>query len=414
MKINRHSIFLKINLLFAIAIISVIIVFFTFYFISKVRETGLLMRDAHQVMRMVRTIRKHNPKQLTNILNEEGYNLINDKEKILELAKPITYSKRLTRRIKEKISNGKLKILEFDSKIYFYINLPKHKLLIENRLYENHNIWILFAFLAIVSILLFIYLALRKALKPIKKLEVQIKKFSEGNLDIDTRSPNKDEISAVANQFYEAVQKIQKLSTARKLYLANSMHELKTPITKGKLSLSLMEENSQSKMLNKIFNKLESLVNEMAEIEQITTGDIVMHKQEYKLKDILANAKDLLYLKDEQIIHNISDQKIFCDFKLFSIVVKNLIDNGIKYSSDNKVQINANEHYIKFINLSSKLEHEFSNYLEPFFKGELKKSNQSGFGLGLYIVKQVVNLHGFTLSYKHEDGNNIFKISLKK
>jgi len=115
---------------------------------------------------------------------------------------------------------------------------------------------------------------------------------------------------------------------------------------------------------------------------------------------------------DDQIIHNITDEIIFCDFKLFIIVVKNLIDNGIKYSTDNKIKIIANPNSIEFLNHSSPLKHDFKYYLEPFFKGELKPMNKDGFGLGLYITSKIIKSHGYTLAYSHKNGNNIFTISM--
>ena len=262
-----------------------------------------------------------------------------------------------------------------------------------------------------ISILAFIYLTLKKALTPIKKLELEIKKFGEGSLKIDTKSDKKDEIASVGNQFYNAVEKINALQNTRTLFLRNMMHELKTPITKGKLSLSLMEENSESAMLEKVFHKLDNLINEMADIERISTQNIEIEKKSHRFIDIIDYAKDLLYLEDYQLTHNITDQTLKCDFKLFGIGVKNLIDNGIKYSNDKKITIKADIQSIQFINKSDPLKHKFEVYLEPFYKEPLTLENQKGFGLGLYIVSEIMKIHKFSLDYKHQDGENIFIIT---
>jgi two-component system OmpR family sensor kinase len=406
MKMNRHSIFLKLNLLFVVTIVSISIVFFIFTFIGKKHKIGLYLNDARHVMRII----KSNAPNVASILKEEGFTLIKNREKILNYATPIVYPKSMPPFVKKRLLAKKIKILRYNSDIYFHINLPKHQYLIKNSAYPNMFRWLLFVYLAIITLMIVIYIELKRSLTPIRELEFKIKSFGDGACDIDTRSDKKDEIAAVGNQFYNAVQKISALQNTRTLFLRNMMHELKTPITKGKLSLSLMEENSESAMLEKVFHKLDTLINEMADIERISTKNIEIDKKMHRLIDIVEYAEDLLYLEEHQLTHNITDQSLACDFKLFGIAVKNLIENGIKYSRDRKVEIRVDIQSIQFINSSEPLKHEFKAYLEPFYKGELTKKNQKGFGLGLYIVSEIMKIHDFSLEYKHENGKNIFTI----
>ena len=93
------------------------------------------------------------------------------------------------------------------------------------------------------------------------------------------------------------------------------------------------------------------------------------------------------------------------DFKLFSIAIKNMIDNAIKYSTDKKVKIVADSKKIEFINRGKELKKNLEYYKEPFSsEGNQKES----FGLGLYIVDSILEAHKIKLSYKHVDGCNIF------
>ncbi|HIP60766.1 MAG TPA: HAMP domain-containing histidine kinase [Campylobacterales bacterium] len=404
---NRHSIFLKLNLLFVVAIVSISIVFFIFTFIGKKHKIGLYLNDARHVMRII----KSNPPNLALILKEEGFEMIKNKEKILNNASSIVYPKSMPPFIQKRLLAKKIEILRYDSDIYFHINLPKHHYLIKNGSYPNMFRLLLFVYLTIISLMVIIYIELKRSLSPIRELEFKIKSFGDGACNIDTRSDKKDEIAAVGNQFYNAVQKINALQNTRTLFLRNMMHELKTPITKGKLSLSLMEENSESAMLEKVFHKLDTLINEMADIERISTQNIEIEKKTHRLIDIVDHAEDLLYLEEHQLAHNITDQSLACDFKLFGIAVKNLIENGIKYGRDKKVEIKVDIQSIQFINSSEPLKHEFTAYLEPFCKGELTLENQKGFGLGLYIVSEIMKIHDFSLEYRHEDGKNIFIIT---
>lgn len=66
-----------------------------------------------------------------------------------------------------------------------------------------------------------------------------------------------DEISQVSEAFYQAIVQIRKLNQSRQFFLRNIMHELKTPITKGLLTLEMIEDNKYKERLNGVFTRLE-------------------------------------------------------------------------------------------------------------------------------------------------------------
>jgi len=105
-----------------------------------------------------------------------------------------------------------------------------------------------------------------------------------------------------------------------------------------------------------------------------------------------------------------NDFNIEVDFKLFSIAIKNMIDNAIKYSQDSRSHIFADQNSIDFLSKGTKLPHTISYYTEPFTQGE--HNNSSSFGLGLYIVDSIVKAHDMKLSYEYKNGYNIFKFNI--
>ena len=98
------------------------------------------------------------------------------------------------------------------------------------------------------------------------------------------------------------------------------------------------------------------------------------------------------------------------DAWLFQFLRIYIIDNGIKYASDHKVLVEINSSDICFITSGEPLKNELSYYTQPFTKdGNAKNS----FGLGLYIVENILKAHNFMLEYEHENGKNIFKVKFK-
>jgi two-component system OmpR family sensor kinase len=138
-----------------------------------------------------------------------------------------------------------------------------------------------------------------------------------------------------------------------------------------------------------------------------------LHKKEYFIEDIVDNAMDILMCEEDEVIKECGNAKIEVDFSLFSIAVKNLLDNALKYSPDKQVRVYVQADTLVFENSGSALMHNLQEYFEPFFKGDNAHPHQS-FGLGLYIVKHIVDAHKFDFSYEHKAGKNYFAIKFTK
>ncbi len=114
-------------------------------------------------------------------------------------------------------------------------------------------------------------------------------------------------------------------------------------------------------------------------------------------------------INSENISTKINDFKLTVDMAMFSVALKNLIDNAIKFSPNKHAIVKANKHRIDVISQGEPLKHNLEYYTEPFSQEE-KRSD--GFGLGLYIVKTIANLHGYRLIYSHNKGANMFSIMI--
>lgn len=200
------------------------------------------------------------------------------------------------------------------------------------------------------------------------------------------------------------------LLSSRQLFLRTVMHEIKTPIAKGRIVSELIDDEKQKKRIITLFSELNNLVDEMSRIEQIISKNYTFNRYIYDVNELLLKAIDKLMLEntDNIILEKISSRNISVDIELFSMSVKNLIDNGLKYSTDKKIIIKSENNALLFISKGSKLEKPFEDYFQPFHNDTNAKNH--GMGLGLYIVKSILDLHGYGFRYKYKDGSNIFKI----
>lgn len=401
---KRSSIFITITIIFLLALTSIFIAFLWLIDYDK-------QNYARELNAKYSNVAQANLFYMSGLISESEYNLNLKNIDMPEVTNKTLRDKILNNAtIIEEISDdlGSIAILLYEKNHYLKIvHLDDIKILKDKEFQAYRYEIIKFVFGVVAFILLMAYAFVIYKLKPLRKLKRQIKKFADGNLsDIQNVSSGNDEISEISEAFYDAVLQIKALNDSRNLFLRNIMHELKTPITKGRLVAEMMQSSKSKERFISVFNKLESLINELAAIEQITSKITPVSKTICFIDDIIDEARDIAMIDDNQIVLNIKENfKLNVEFRYFCIAVKNMIDNAIKYSNDKKVILNVCDDKIEFISSGKELEYSIDYYIEPFAKGQNAKKS---FGLGLYIVSNILSMHDLKLDYSYKNGYNIF------
>ncbi|MCX2717278.1 ArsS family sensor histidine kinase [Helicobacter sp. MIT 21-1697] len=399
----RHSIFFKIVILFLCALFGFFAI--SYYFIQDHIENENLLSEFRY-------------KQFTATINEimqygGNINIIKqylqsmqfvpaEEEKIKEVLQEVG-------KLPEDFSGVFAKAINTQNGIYILLESQNETILYKDdsrKLYEDFYIITLIG----IILLTFVFFIVLKSLMPLKILKGQVKQFAEGNFNTQYEQNTKDEIGELYHEFYKASNKIKSLNESRSLLLRSIMHELKTPITKGRIVAEMVQDSTQKQQLCSAFTRLNELINEFAKLEQITSKNYQPNKQEFLLQDLISHTEDMLLIDESSpITLNSPHALIKADFDLFVIALKNLLDNAIKYSSDGKVSVYTKNDRLYTSSQGEPLQYELKTYFKPYFKNHKNPSSQ-GFGLGMYIIKNTLDNQGFNLSYKHENGYNIFII----
>ena len=154
---------------------------------------------------------------------------------------------------------------------------------------------------------------------------------------------------------------------------------------------------------------MEHLIAELVKVEQITSGALAPHLQECNSIKLIKKAESLLFLTDEKVDLQLSETAIYADCEVLVTVFKNLIDNGIKYSTDGKITIVQHERTFLFFNKADPWPSgcTLQTLSEPFFHHH---ENEQSFGLGLYIVKSILDAHNFAFNHRYEEGFHCFEV----
>ncbi|WP_148625609.1 ArsS family sensor histidine kinase [Aliarcobacter cryaerophilus] len=402
---NKNSIIFSTTLNFLITSLLLIVSFIFLLSHENFKKNEQIFERYKPIIKMVSGKKFYFDKDFHKNLLDMNYELFESKEEIQNI---LSNNKKMIFARSNK-HNETFKIFEIDGKIYLFFEKLDTQILIKDLESQNltNSFYTIFVFVSLLVVITILYINTLKKLLPIKELKDKVINFGDEKFDFElSNSSSKDEVTLLANEFKKSAQKLKNIKESRNIFIRNIMHELKTPITKGKFLLQLEKSDENIEKLKMVFNRLESLINEFATIEELISQNRVLEKKSYFLEDLLDNAKDILMIDDNCVKNSYENIKLNVNFKLFSIAIKNLIDNAIKYSNDKKVEVLTQNEDILFVNSGKKLEGDFEKYLEPFYS---KSSNES-FGLGLYIVFNILKANGYNLLYKYEDSKNIFII----
>ncbi len=405
------SIYSKIRILFLVSVLFVTAFFGASFYIQKAQHLKEMQKRYVQTSRIIyqhyRQSKSDNEEpDFALFLQESSFEPVVDAEKEHNIRKQA----HLVR--KSHVKRSKFKILRIKNQFYLSLEHPNFQLLLEDKQRTAPPWQLQGGYLFSLLFLLGLYFWLTKSLKPLKILLRQIQKVAEGNLSISVKSTQSDEIAQVANAFDDALRKLESLINSRQLFLRTIMHELKTPIGKGKLLNTFLEDEKLQEGYDAVFERLELLIDEFSQIEQMLSSSYALKLAHYNAKDIVEQALELMIMDEDQIEKQVTIIEkepliVHTDFKLFSLAVKNLIDNAIKYAPDHKVTITITKESMVFANEGLQFTESLDAYTKPFHP------QGHGLGLGLYIVQNIMEILKLDLNYTYNDAQNVFTISIQ-
>lgn len=270
-------------------------------------------------------------------------------------------------------------------------------------------LWVTFISIDLLVLLFFGYIV--KKLLPLHNLKNAIVNFSDQDAFLNLPISGKDEISQITKEFNIVLDKIASMRQARSLFLRNILHELKTPIMKGLLTTECLESSEHQERLKQIFERMNYLLGEFSKMERFNSGEWQLNLQEYRFVDLLDHTCDLLLCDKDSLVIEVQEKSIIinADFELFTVALKNLLDNAFKYSPDKPI-ITVDADSIKICSKGDMLCDENRVFTKPF--NRTYENSMSGLGLGLYITNAIIQKHGFKLKYDYVLGYNCFEIFL--
>lgn len=311
-----------------------------------------------------------------------------------------------------------------DEKNYFIVIAGAVDIYGKSRLRNLAAILIIVYLFTIVILFIMGRLFAVRALSPMNNVVRQVSGISASNLNMRVDEGNgRDEISQLAKTFNDMLNRIEQSFITQKKFIDNASHELRTPLTaiSSQLEVTLMNDRNAEDYkycLQSVQEDIRSMINLTNQLLMLARADTVgasASLMDIRLDELLWQARtDLIKANSDykiQIIlsEEIDDEKAITVKGYDSLLrnaIKNLMDNGCKYSADNKIIITLftepNYTVIRFIDQGIGIPAEdLKQVTQPFYRGQ-NASSYSGHGIGLSLVEKIIQLHHFELAIKSE------------
>ena len=420
---NKHAVLITVLFALVVSLLSVSVVFWEFFKLNKQQYINHIFTK-HAIITQIYTqhLQEKNSKVMLDV-NLAVYKLHVDYDlSIKDMTSP---RGKLLKRIgfqsvdnelmfnangfytQRVVNNIQVSMFSYNKLIYFYIQTPKGTVLIEDEELKPYKYFnVLYTYSTVIFIISVSFFLILHRLRPLIRLRRKIATYGDGNMEVSFKMSGNDEISSIANELESAKDKINNIMESRTLFLRNIMHELKTPIAKGTIATQMLKTQKQRDRFTSIFGRLESLVNEFALIEEVTSLDDKSEFKEYRLVDMIDGAIDMAMVDKMKVFVEIdASVKMNANYRLYTTAIKNMIDNGMKYSPDEMIYIKMVNNELCFDTKGECLAQSLKYYIEPFTK---ENPSKNSFGLGLYLVDSILKAHNQVLAHEYHDGVNRF------
>ncbi len=275
--------------------------------------------------------------------------------------------------------------------------------------------------------LVIIYTLSARITKPLKALNNASKAIADGHFERRVELSEENEIGELGDSFNKMADSIQHLEDMRRSFIANVSHDLRTPMTTisgfvGGILDGTIPQEDEKRYLSIVMdetNRLSRLVTDLLDISKLEQGKFTLEKRELDINELIRLSVIKLEKRiTEKNIHltvnfQAENQWVLADKDSIQRVLTNLLDNAIKFTDEGGFMdirtgtVDKNKTFVSIQNSGMGIDKDdLKHIFDRFYKTDKSRSlDKNGTGLGLFIVKNIINAHGETIWAESEPGS---------
>ncbi len=261
-------------------------------------------------------------------------------------------------------------------------------------------------------LLVILYHSTRRIFSPIKTIKEGVRKIGEGDFEHRIQIERCDELGDLSDSINQMADDIQQMLEAKRHLLLAISHELRSPMTRVKVSLELLNDEKKREDINRDLVEMDNLIAELLETERLNTRHSVLNKSHVSLGKLIKELEGEFF-RNRPFAVDLStpDIEAHIDIARLKLLLKNLLENAFRHNSKEasppKLSIHKldNEIILTVEDFGEGIEEQHIPFLtEPFYRVDPARQRQTGgFGLGLYLCRMIAEAHGGTLKISSEN-----------
>lgn len=281
------------------------------------------------------------------------------------------------------------------------------------------QIYVVSAIFPLILMFVAISIMTYRLTKPLRIMSEASKAMARGDFSRRIPVTRDDEIGELAVSFNQMTNSLARLEEVRKSFIANVSHELKTPMTTiggfidGMIDGTIPVERQKYylQIVHDEVKRLSRMVESMLSISRLESKETELKYESFDFKEqvlgVVISQEQRIEQKNIEVagLDTLPDGTITADKDLIYRVIYNLVDNAIKFTNDEgrikfEIQIEAKNLIFRIENTGRGIpQNELPYVFERFYKVDKSRSvNKESTGLGLYIVKTIIQKHGGAIS----------------
>lgn len=273
-------------------------------------------------------------------------------------------------------------------------------------------IWFSAVMAVIASCIVIYYFSQKIIVNPLSEMSQVARKIAQGDVDKRVEIHSQDEMEEFADAFNTMADSLQTVEQNRREFISNVSHELRSPMTSikgfigGILDDVIPEEKYKYylKLAYEEIQRLTRLINDLLDLSAVESGTFKLNLEPIDINEVIRISilRNEGRIKDKnlnvQVFLEGSDLIVLADDDKITQVVMNLLDNAIKYGdADGEIKISSStkgkKAYITIYDKGPKIdERDIRHIWDRFYKVDKSRTQKVSTGLGLSIVKKIINL----------------------
>ena len=307
-----------------------------------------------------------------------------------------------------------------------------------NESFRQLALWTLAICVVAAFVILFSsYYTAKRIINPFVDMNHIVQCYSKGDFSQRIPVQGKDEASQLGRSFNEMADQLKNLEVTRQSFVANVSHELRSPLTSMKGFLEAMmdgtippeEHDHYIDIVLSETRRMTAMVNDLLDLARIESGIITVNYEVFDINELIRRTlitfEARISEKQMELDVRFANEQsfVYADSNQISQVLRNLIDNAIKYSPEGRTLLVSTyalrkEVYVTIRDTGVGIPAEdVPHIFDRFYKVEKAHtpSPQVGSGLGLAIVKKIIEAHGQSITVKSARGKGTqFTFTLEK